>query len=199
MTNDLKKYNTLFLDRDGVINVERKDDYVKNVSEFVFEDNACEAIAILSRIFSRIFIVTNQRGVGRGIMSGQELADIHSYMLDEINSKGGNITKIYTCFDTDTDSVNRKPNVGMAFKAQGDFPDIDFKTSVLVGNSRSDIEFATKLDMYSVLVGDKYDKTDKIYKNINAYYPNLYQFALSLYSLYRNNGIQTELNNKSIQ
>jgi len=177
---NLKKYRTLFLDRDGVINVERKDDYVKNISEFVFEENACKAIAILSRIFSHIFIITNQRGVGRGIMSEERLNAIHEFMLNEIQKAGGNITKIYTCFDANSDSVNRKPNIGMAFKAAEDFPGIDFKNSVFIGNSRSDIQFANKLSMYSVLVGDKYDIKDKIHKNICAYYPNLYQFALSL-------------------
>lgn len=177
---DLNRYKTLFLDRDGVINVERKDDYVKNISEFIFEDHACEAIAILSRLFDKIFIVTNQRGVGRGIMSVKDVESVHNYMLEQIKIKGGSVTSIYTCFDIDSSSINRKPNVGMAFKAIRDFPNTNFLSSILVGNSRSDIEFGKKLNMYTVLVGSKYAEGDKVYKNICAYYPNLYQFALSL-------------------
>ncbi|GAB6010890.1 D-glycero-alpha-D-manno-heptose-1,7-bisphosphate 7-phosphatase [Viscerimonas tarda] len=177
---DRKLLQTLFLDRDGVINVERPGDYVKNISELVFVDGALDAIAILSSIFHRIFIVTNQRGVGRGIMSADALDKLHHYMTGEITKHGGSISGIYVCTDTNADSVNRKPNTGMAFRAQTDFPDVDFARSVLVGNSKSDIQFGEKLGMFTVLVGNKYPEQDEIYNNISAYYSNLYQFALSL-------------------
>lgn len=177
---DLKKYKVLFLDRDGVINVERKNDYAKNISEFVFETNVCKAISILARKFDKIFIVTNQRGVGRGVMTEKDLSSVHTYMLDEIRKEDGDITQIYTCFDINADSINRKPNIGMGFKALEEYPDVDFSASVLVGNSQSDIDFGNKLGMYTVLVGEKYEPEDKIHKNICSYFPNLYQFALSL-------------------
>jgi len=171
---------TLFLDRDGVINVERKNDYAKNVSEFVFIDGALEAISILSGIFDNIFIVTNQRGVGRGVMSQSDLNVVHKYMLDEIKANSGRITNIYVCTDICPTSINRKPNIGMAFIAQSEYPEVDFKHAVMVGNSQSDIEFGNKLGMYTVLVGDKYPENDKIYNNINVWFRNLHQFALSL-------------------
>ena len=60
---------TLFLDRDGVINKELRDDYVKRWDEFIFEVGALEAIAKLSDIFGRIIIVTNQRGIGIEVMT----------------------------------------------------------------------------------------------------------------------------------
>ncbi|WP_029904126.1 HAD-IIIA family hydrolase [Prevotella sp. 10(H)] len=171
-------YKYLFLDRDGVINQERPDDYVKNISEFVFEKGALEAIAILSAKFDYIFIITNQRGIGRKIMSELDLAKIHGYMLAEIGKAGGRIDNIYYCTDLNSESINRKPNVGMAFQAQHDYPAIDFTRSVMVGNSKSDIEFGNKLNMYTVLVGDKYKKEHKIYSTANAYYENLYKFAV---------------------
>lgn len=177
---DLTKYNVLFLDRDGVINVERKNDYVKNINEFVFEASALEAIRILSTKFEKIFIVTNQRGVGRGVMSELDLNQIHNFMLDKIKKTGGNIHNIYSCFDLMHYSINRKPSIGMAFKALDDYPEMDFNKSVMVGNSKSDIQFGNKLNMYTVLVGAKYPKGDEIYDNSCAYFLNLYQFALSL-------------------
>lgn len=180
MNEDLKQYEYLFLDRDGVINVERPADYVKNISEFIFTDKALQALRILSEKFEYIFIITNQRGVGRNIMSPQDLNEVHAHMISEIEKAGGRITNIYYCTDLRPESINRKPNVGMAFQAQRDYPAVDFSKSVMVGNSRSDIEFGKKLDMYTVLVGDKYKKEDKIYNNINAYYENLYKFADSL-------------------
>lgn len=174
---DLKQYKYLFLDRDGVINIERPNDYAKTISEFVFIEGASQAIARLSQIFEHIFIITNQRGVGRGVMSRTDLEEIHQYMLDGIKREGGNISGIYVCTDTCHSSINRKPNIGMAFKTQNDFPDVDFSESIMVGNSRSDIEFGKKLGMYTVLVGNKYSKNDKIYKIVDANYENLYKFA----------------------
>lgn len=177
--NNLKKYKYLFLDRDGVINVERPGDYVKNTSEFVFEKDSLEAIALLSQAFAYIFIVTNQRGVGRNVMSLSDLEHVHSHMLHEIEKCGGSITGIYFCTDLDSAAINRKPNVGMAFQVQRDYPVVDFAQSIMVGNSKSDIEFGNKLGMLTVLVGDKYKKEHKIYETVNAYYENLYKFAVN--------------------
>lgn len=173
----LKQYKYLFLDRDGVINEERPDDYVKSITEFAFTYRALEAISILSQKFDYIFIITNQRGIGRGIMDLADLDEVHDYMLFEIKRSGGNITNIYFCTNTDSTSINRKPNIGMAFQVQRDYPFVKFADSVMVGNSKSDIEFGQKLGMYTVLIGDKYEKEHKIYNNINAYYENLYKFA----------------------
>lgn len=175
--DNLRKYKYLFLDRDGVINVERPGDYVKNISEFVFEKDSLKAIAILSQAFEYIFVVTNQRGVGRNIMSLSDLEAVHRYMLQEIEKAGGSITRIYFCTDLDSAAINRKPNVGMAFQIQRDHPVVDFTKSIMVGNSKSDIEFGNKLGMLTVLVSDKYKKEHKIYHTVNAYYENLYKFA----------------------
>lgn len=176
----LNRYRFIFLDRDGVINVERPCDYVKNKGEFVFIDGAIDAIATLSRSFEEIFIITNQRGVGRRIMAEGDLVQVHKYMLSEIEKAGGHISHIYYCADVLSSSVNRKPNIGMGFQARRDFPHVDFNESIMVGNSRSDIEFGHKLGMYTVLVGDKYSKEDKIYQNVNQYCENLYSFVLTL-------------------
>lgn len=172
-----KQYKYLFLDRDGVINVERPNDYVKNTSELVFIDGVLESMKILSDRFDYIFIITNQRGVGRNVMSLSDLEEVHTDMLSKIKEYGGNISSIYYCTDTDNTSVNRKPNIGMAFQVKRDYPCVDFSQSVFIGNSKSDIDFANKLGMFAVLVGDKYKKDDKIYNCIDAYYENLYKFV----------------------
>lgn len=177
--SNLKKYKYLFLDRDGVINVERPGDYVKNTSEFVFEKDSLKAIALLSQVFDYIFVVTNQRGVGRNVMSLSDLEHVHNYMIHEIEKAGGYITHIYFCTDLDSAAINRKPNIGMAFQIQRDYPEVDFARSIMVGNSKSDIEFGNKLEMLTVLVGDKYKKEHKIYQAVNAYYENLYKFAVN--------------------
>lgn len=109
---------TLFLDRDGVINVEKESDYIYNWDEFIFYDGVKQALKIFNGLFGSIVIVTNQRGVGRGLMTEQDLKTIHSRMLQEIESAGGRIDKIYYCISTDIDDPRRKPNPGMAFEAK---------------------------------------------------------------------------------
>ena len=96
---DIKPYNTLFLDRDGVINQQRPYDYVKTTGEFIFIDGALEALRLLSPLFKHIIIVTNQRGVGKGIMTRKDLEEIHAYMMNEVSGQGGRIDKIYVCTD----------------------------------------------------------------------------------------------------
>ena len=86
---------TLFLDRDGVINKKRENDYVKTWREFSFIDGALEAISRLSNIFGKIIVVTNQRGVGKGIMTELQLLSIHDKLTKAVNQSAGRIDKIY--------------------------------------------------------------------------------------------------------
>lgn len=147
-------YDALLLDRDGVINVLRPNDYVKSVDEFVFCDGALEALRRLNPCFRRIVIVTNQRGVGRGLMTEADLAEIHDWMLARIREAGGRIDRIYVCTAVDPADPRRKPNPGMAREVRADFPDIDFARSILVGDSASDLEFARRAGIPAVRLRD---------------------------------------------
>ena len=147
-------YDALLLDRDGVINVLRPNDYVKNLAEFVFCDGALEALRRLNPCFRRIVIVTNQRGVGRGLMTEADLAEIHDWMLARIREAGGRIDRIYVCTAVDPADPRRKPNPGMAREVRADFPDIDFARSILVGDSASDLEFARRAGIPAVCLRD---------------------------------------------
>ena len=131
------RFDTLFLDRDGVINRLRPKDYVKTWEEFEFISGSVEALRILASRFRYILVVTNQRGVGRGVMTEQDLQTIHDKMLQEIRRGGGRIDRIYVCTALDDRDPDRKPNIGMALKARADFPDLDFTRSIMVN---SDIE-----------------------------------------------------------
>lgn len=144
---------TLFLDRDGVINKKIDNDYVKKVSEFEFLPNALEAIVAFSKIFNRIIVVTNQQGIGKGLMTGQDLRLVHQHLIDAVHEAGGKIDAIYYAPKLAKEkSVLRKPNVGMGSKAKEDFADIDFNKSIVVGDSLSDIEFGKNLGMKTVFI-----------------------------------------------
>ena len=132
---------TLFLDRDGVINEERHQAYVNHWDEFVFYQKAEEAIALLCPLFYKTIVVTNQKGVGRGITPINELHRIHANMTSAIEKAGGHIDKIYFCPDVEDNSACRKPNSGMALQAKKDFPEINFSKSIMIGNNISDMHF----------------------------------------------------------
>jgi histidinol-phosphate phosphatase family protein len=143
---------TLFLDRDGVINEEKEDSYIFHYGEFRFYEGAREALRQCARVFGQIVVVTNQRGVGKGMMTIADLQDIHDRMVGEIVLAGGRIDRIYFADSLDNDHPYRKPNPGMAHAAQQDLPGIDFSRSVMVGNNISDMEFGRNAGMYTVFL-----------------------------------------------
>lgn len=146
---------TLFLDRDGVINKRLADDYVKTVDEFTFLDGVLDSLKIFSRLFKRIIIVTNQRGIALGLMSVNDLSVIHEYMIKEIAGNGGRIDGIYHCPHDRNDNCDcRKPGPGMLVKAQLDFPEIDFRKSIMVGDSDSDMAMGRSRSLSNVFISD---------------------------------------------
>lgn len=144
---------TLFLDRDGVINRRLLDDYVKSWSEFEFLPGVPEAIAGFSERFGRIVVVTNQQGIAKDLMTESDLQSIHNQMILEIQKVGGRIDKVYYCPHHRQDNCAcRKPRIGMAEQAKADFPEIDFATSIMIGDTPSDIEFGKRAGMRTVFV-----------------------------------------------
>ena len=153
----MHKLDTLFLDRDGVINVKLDGQYVKNSAEFVFMIGAETAISKLSKIFNRILIVTNQQGIAKGIMSDKELGVLHDYMLFELKKNKGVIDKIYYCPHLASKNCScRKPNTGMIQQAIIDFPEIKVEHSYLIGDSNTDILAGNKMGLITVKVDNEY-------------------------------------------
>jgi D-glycero-D-manno-heptose 1,7-bisphosphate phosphatase len=170
---------TLFLDRDGVINKKIEGDYVRNWSQFEFIDGAIEALKILRNIFGRIIIVTNQRGIGRGLMTENDLHEIHKNMIKVFELYGIFIDKIYYCpHDYEKEICDcRKPKVGLALKAKMDFPEIDFKKSIVLGDSISDIEFGKSLGMITVFINQNCDSSSNL---ADLCFKNILEFALAV-------------------
>lgn len=146
---------TLFIDRDGVINTRIVDDYVKKPSEFEFIEGTIEAISIFSKIFHPVIVVTNQQGIGKGLMTEDDLFIIHKKMKKEVINGGGKIDAVYHCPDlANSGSKNRKPEIGMALQALADFPEIEFSKSIMIGDSISDMQFGKNAGMKTIFVGD---------------------------------------------
>jgi D-glycero-D-manno-heptose 1,7-bisphosphate phosphatase len=144
---------TLFLDRDGVINERIMSAYVTSIEEFHFLPGVTTSIAVFSEIFQYVFVVTNQQGIAKGIMTERNLSDIHAYMQSEVEKVGGRINKCYYAPGmASAKNELRKPKPGMAYLAQRQFSSIDFSKSIMIGDSDSDIVFGKNLGMKTVRV-----------------------------------------------
>lgn len=149
---------TLFLDRDGVINKRLPDDYVKTEAQWQFETDVPETIALLRPKFKRIVVVTNQQGISKGLMTESELNHIHQNMRAAFLKFGADVDAVFFAPGVKSkDNMLRKPNTGMAQMARNMFPEIDFKKSVMVGDTDSDMIFGKKLGMVCVQIFSEYE------------------------------------------
>ena len=144
---------TLFLDRDGVINERVFGGYITKVDEFKFLPGVESAIAGLTRKFNRLIVVTNQQGIGKGLMTERNVLEIHSYMCDRVHLEGGKIDKCYFAPNLKgAEDDLRKPNPEMANMAKMEFSEIEFKRSVMIGDTDSDILFGKNVGMFTVRI-----------------------------------------------
>ena len=168
---NINKNWTLFLDRDGVINKKIDNDYVKQWIEFEFIEGVLDALKFLNTVFGSIIVVTNQQGIGKKLYRIEDLELIHKNMLYEIAYHGGKIDKVY--FSPYLKSENhpyRKPGIGMALKAKEDISTINFKQSIMIGDSMSDMEFGRNAGMKTIYISEEISENDKIdfnFKSLN--------------------------------
>lgn len=184
MTIDLTKIDktwTLFLDRDGVINYEKHKDYIHTWDEFYFYEGVKEAIAVFSKKFKYVIVVTNQRGIGKGITRTEDVELIHKNMKAEIEKKGGRIDAVYFCPDLDESSPNRKPNPGMGLQAVSDLPGIDLSKAIMIGNTLSDMQFGRNMGVKTIFLPTTRPEVDLHDERIDAVYDSLISFARALH------------------
>lgn len=134
----------LFLDRDGVVNVEK--DYLYKIDDFELIDGILDVCRFYENQGYIIIIVTNQSGISRGYYTENDFKHLSEWMIDYFKSLGVTITHIYHCpHHENIDGVCecRKPEPGMFLEAQKDF-DIDMKNSVMIGDNERDIEAAVR-------------------------------------------------------
>lgn len=135
----------LFLDRDGVINIDHA--YVYKQQDFQFVNGIFELCQSAKTLGYLIFVVTNQAGIGRGFYSEQDFAQLSAWMCQVFNEHNASIDKVYFCphhpeyglGQYRIDSPMRKPNPGMILAAQHEF-NVDLAMSLLIGDKESDIE-----------------------------------------------------------
>ncbi len=177
---DFHNLKYLFLDRDGVLNRRIPDDYVRSFAQWEWLPKAKEALSILAVHFEVIVITSNQQGVGKGLFTTEDLLLLTDFFLLEIHEYGGRIDKVYYCTHLKKEECAcRKPRTGMAFMAVRDFPQLDFSSSIMVGDTISDMEFGKKCGMKTAYIAT--EKTlclEEKEKWADACFDSLYAFAL---------------------
>lgn len=146
--------SALFLDRDGVLT--RIDDSHGPEPEIGLPlvEGALETMALVSPLFCRVFVVTNQQAVRAGRLEKDLLEARHGWLKERVRETGGRIDEIYSsiCLRSEG-SFMHKPGVGMGLKARRDYPGFSFRNSFMVGDRRSDMEFGKRLGMVTILIG----------------------------------------------
>jgi len=147
---------TIFLDRDGVVNKKAPEgDYINSSKELRLIRGAAKAIKYFNDRGFLVIIITNQRGIGKGIMTEEDFKKIMDDLQKRLKRKGAHIDAYYYCPDVDDSSLYRKPNIGMFLQAKKDFPEIDFNNSFVIGDSWRDVEAGKRIGAKTVLVREE--------------------------------------------
>ncbi|MBO4401385.1 MAG: HAD family hydrolase [Selenomonadaceae bacterium] len=156
----------IFLDRDGVINAKAPEgDYIKSVAEFKFLPDIFEAVRIFNACGFKVIVVTNQRGIARGIMNEHDLAEIHEYLTAQMKMNDAAIDEIFYCPHNIGECTCRKPDIGMFLMAEKIFL-IDKKNSFVIGDSRTDIQAGNNYGVRSIKIGAPVSGAWKCFENL---------------------------------
>ncbi|TYR74024.1 HAD family hydrolase [Rossellomorea vietnamensis] len=164
----------VFLDRDGVINevLSKRVKFVNKLSDIYYLEKVPEAVRLLNEAEYKIFVVTNQGGVGLGYLTSSNLDRIHEKMKLDIEKQGGVIEEFSSCIHKPHEGCScRKPEAGLLFEL-AEKHEIDLSQSYMVGDREPDIEAGKKAGCTTILIADK--DTEKI---ADYHFPSLYSAA----------------------
>lgn len=142
---------SIFLDRDGVI-IENRPDYVRTWADVEFIPGALESLSKIAASDYAIVIVTNQAGIGKGVIPPTVAESINQSIREEIGRHGGRVDGLYVCPHTNTDNCTcRKPKPGMLLQAAHDL-DLDLARSWMIGDALTDLEAGRAAGVRALLV-----------------------------------------------
>ena len=142
----------VLLDRDGVINQRIVDGYVTSWAQFVFLPGALDALRLLEQNKYTVLVLSNQAGVGKGLMTVLDLDEITRRFRERVEEHGGRIRAVYYCPHRKADNCEcRKPKSGLLIKAQREHQ-FSFSETVLIGDSRADLLAAREVGCPAILI-----------------------------------------------
>ncbi|MDN3653271.1 D-glycero-beta-D-manno-heptose 1,7-bisphosphate 7-phosphatase [Thalassotalea ponticola] len=156
----------LFLDRDGIINIDHG--YVYKSEDFEFVDGIFELCAKANKLDYHIYVITNQSGIGRGMYSEEQFLQLSDWMISQFKQRGVSIEQVYYCphhpqkgvADYKQHCQCRKPEPGMILQAAKEHH-IDLSASIFIGDKLSDMQAANRAGVgKKVLVSSRYQQQD---------------------------------------
>ncbi len=142
--SEIKNKRIVFLDRDGVINKKAEEHcYITKVEDFIFNEDIFKVVAKFKAEGFEFIVITNQRGIARGLYTEDQLAEIHSYLKAGFNEKGIEILDIFYCPHEKNVCDCRKPKDGLLKQACAKYP-IDLPSSLLISDSQEEVLMGQK-------------------------------------------------------
>ncbi len=168
----------IFFDRDGIVNDKLVDNYVRNIGQFKFLNDFFNTFKIVKKFNFLTFLVTNQQGIGKNLMSESDLREIHEFMNNElINQTGSSFDEIYFCPSLETENdFRRKPNPGMILEAIEHY-NLDKNKCIMIGDSVSDVLAGNNAGIQTILVNENNSGSEV---NPTFYFHNLYDLNKTL-------------------
>ena len=146
----MKKYDCIFLDRDGTLNPDPG--YISSIDDFVFFKFTLGALKKMAEAGNRFCIVTNQSGVARGLIQEEDLNEIHEFIRSQFEKNNIPLLGIYECHDhPNQESDRRKPGPGMFLEAEVDH-NLNLMDCMMIGDSKADMSAGEMLGMDTILV-----------------------------------------------
>jgi len=175
----------VFLDRDGVLNQKMPEDqYVIRWDNFHPLPGVAEAIRILNDAGVRVVVVSNQRGIALELYTSEDVTAIHNAFQQFLQAGGAHVDAFYFCPHDRGVCLCRKPLPGMFDQAVADFPAIDVQSSLMIGDSKSDIEFGKRLGMTTAFIDanrqEREDDSKAARELADLVYPSLFDCVTSL-------------------
>ncbi|MFZ0303838.1 MAG: HAD family hydrolase [Terracidiphilus sp.] len=150
---DLARIRTVFLDRDGVINEKAPEgEYVCSPAELHLLPGVPQSIARLNRVGMRTVVVSNQRGIAKGLYTAEDVEEIHQAIQETLRKHDARLDALFVCPHDKDECQCRKPLPGMFEQAVRAFPTVRADESVMIGDSFVDIEFGRRLGMPTILI-----------------------------------------------
>lgn len=150
----LRSGSTAFLDRDGTINESPPEgDYLSDPERVRLLPGAVRAIATLNRLGIHTVVVTNQRGIGRGLMTEDDLRLVNGRLVELLAAEGAKVDAIFHCPHLEGECDCRKPGSGMFLKAEAEVSGVRLAGAAMIGDSPLDILAGLRLDLTTVLIG----------------------------------------------
>lgn len=149
----------VFFDRDGIVNQDPAPKrYVESPADFLLNQSITESLGLVKSLDFLSVLITNQKGVGSGVMSLADLESIHAYMNELLASKGLAFDDIYFCTATENSDPNRKPNPGMLLAA-AEKHKINLSKSWMIGDSERDVVAGKSAGCKTVLINENPSET----------------------------------------